>query len=62
MLVLTRKKGQSILIGDNIEVKILDIKGNYVSVGVSAPRDVNVFRNELLEGSNNSKEETAPSV
>ena len=49
MLVLSRKKGQSIIIREDIEVKILDIKGGYVSVGITAPQDVNVFRLELLE-------------
>jgi carbon storage regulator len=48
MLVLTRKRGESIQIGDNIEVKVLDIKGNYISIGVNAPRDVSIFRTELI--------------
>ena len=48
MLILTRKKGQKILIGDNIEVSILEFKGNQVRVGIKAPADVNVVRTELL--------------
>ena len=51
MLVLTRKISQSIVIGDNITVQILDIKGNYVSIGISAPKDQTIMRSELLEDS-----------
>jgi carbon storage regulator len=47
MLVLTRKGSQSIMIGDDIEVSILAIMGEKVRVGISAPRDVPVFRKEV---------------
>lgn len=47
MLVLTRKSNQSIMIGDNIEVSVLAIVGEKVRVGISAPRDVPVFRKEV---------------
>jgi len=47
MLVLTRKQNESIMIGDNIEVKITRISGNEVRVGIQAPRDINVYRKEL---------------
>ena len=49
MLVLTRKLGQNILIGDNIAVKIVKIDHNKVQLGISAPPDVLVFRQELVE-------------
>jgi carbon storage regulator len=49
MLVLTRKPGQSILIGDGIEVQILSSAGEKVRVGITAPREVSIFRNEVKE-------------
>ena len=49
MLVLTRKVGQSIVIGDEIEVVILEVRGEQVRVGVRAPRTVTVHRKEIYE-------------
>ena len=49
MLVLTRKEDQSIMIGDEIEVKILDIKENQVKIGLVAPREVAVHRQEVYQ-------------
>jgi len=49
MLVLTRKKDESIIISDNISVKILDIDGDRVKLGVDAPKEVPVFRKEVYE-------------
>lgn len=48
MLVLTRKAGQTIVIGDGIEVTVLSIAGEKVRLGVRAPRDVPVFREEVV--------------
>lgn len=48
MLVLNRKPNQSIMIGDDIEVVILEVKGDNVKIGLKAPRNVPVFRQELL--------------
>ncbi len=47
MLVLTRKKDQSIVINDNIEITILDIQGDQVRVGISAPRSISIHRKEV---------------
>ncbi len=47
MLVLTRKSNQSIMIGDDIEISVLSIMGEKVRIGIQAPRDVPVFRNEV---------------
>jgi len=47
MLVLMRKPGETIMIGDDIEVKILEISGNQVKVGVTAPRETPVHREEI---------------
>jgi carbon storage regulator len=47
MLVLTRKTNQSIMIGDDVEVSVLAVTGDKVRVGISAPRDIPVFRREV---------------
>ncbi|CAN5634306.1 hypothetical protein BH20ACT17_BH20ACT17_12110 [soil metagenome] len=47
MLVLTRKSNQSIMIGDDIEISVLSIMGEKVRIGIQAPRDIPVFRNEV---------------
>jgi carbon storage regulator len=47
MLVLTRKLRQSIMIGDDVEVSILAVAGDKVRLGISAPREVPVFRKEI---------------
>jgi len=48
MLILTRKSGETITIGEEIHVKVLSIKGGQVRIGIDAPRDVNVNREEVL--------------
>lgn len=48
MLVLTRKMNQSIMIGEGVEVKILGIAGEKVRIGISAPEDVSIFRDEVF--------------
>ena len=47
MLALSRKKGEALVIANNIEVTILEIKGDQVKVGISAPREVPVYRKEI---------------
>ena len=47
MLILTRKLGEVIAVGDDIKIVILDIKGKHVRVGVEAPRQTKVYREEL---------------
>lgn len=49
MLVLSRKKGESIMIGDQIEVKILSTEGDQVKLGIVAPKSVKVHRSEVFE-------------
>ena len=47
MLVLTRKKGETIIIGEEIEVTVLDIKGDNIKIGISAPKSVSIVRKEI---------------
>lgn len=49
MLILTRKVGESVLIGDGIKVSVLAVKGNQVRVGIDAPKEVSVHREEVRE-------------
>jgi len=49
MLVLTRKKGQSIIVGDGIEISVVDVNGDSVRIGVRAPREVSIYRREIYE-------------
>lgn len=47
MLALTRKKGESLVINNNIEVTVLEIRGDQIKLGISAPKEVPVYRKEL---------------
>jgi carbon storage regulator len=57
MLILSRKAGEKLMIGDNVELTILGIKGNQVRVGVSAPKDVPVHREEVYLRIQSEKQE-----
>lgn len=47
MLILSRKKNESIIINDNIEISVVEIKGDQIKLGIKAPRSVKVFRQEV---------------
>ena len=49
MLVLARKSNESFMIGDSIEVVVLDVKGDIVKLGISAPPNVSIYRKEIYE-------------
>ena len=49
MLILTRRVGQKIVIGDDVTVTVLSVKGNQVRIGIDAPRDVSVNREEIYQ-------------
>lgn len=50
MLVLTRRRGETLIIGQDIEVTILNVKGMQVAIGIKAPAEIDIVREELLEG------------
>jgi len=47
MLALSRKKGDALIINNNVEITILDIKGDQIKVGIQAPKDVTIYRKEV---------------
>lgn len=49
MLILTRRVGETLMIGDNVSVTVLGVKGNQVRLGINAPKDVAVHREEIYE-------------
>jgi carbon storage regulator len=59
MLVLTRRKGESIMIGDDIELVVVEIKGDQVRLGVKAPKHVEVYRNEVFEAISEANKEAS---
>lgn len=63
MLALSRKVNESIIIGNNIEITILEVKGEQIKIGISAPRDITVYRKELyLQIQEANKEAVAADV
>lgn len=55
MLILTRRPGEALNIGEDVSITVLGVNGNQVRIGIDAPRDVNVVRTELLETENEHK-------
>ena len=47
MLILTRKTGESLLVGDDVEITVLSVRGSQVKLGVNAPKDIAVHRQEI---------------
>ena len=47
MLALTRKKGEALVINNNIEITVLEIRGDQIKIGISAPKDVLIYRKEV---------------
>lgn len=57
MLVLSRSKSESIIIGDDIEVVVVNINGNRVRLGITAPKEVSVHRREIYEAIQTKKQQ-----
>jgi len=57
MLVLSRQKDESIMIGDNVEVIIVDVRGDKVRLGITAPKDISVHRREVYDAIQREKNE-----
>ncbi|AEG02057.1 carbon storage regulator CsrA [Methylomonas methanica] len=61
MLILTRRVGETLMIGDEVTVTVLGVKGNQVRIGVNAPKDVSVHREEIYERIKKEQSESKPS-
>lgn len=61
MLILTRKRGETVVIGDNVAVTVLGVKGQQVRIGIAAPDDVAIHREEVLKRQTEPTPEQAPS-
>jgi len=55
MLVLSRRKDESIIVGEDVEITIVDVRGNKVRLGITAPRSISVHRKELYEAIHREK-------
>ncbi|MBT2678861.1 carbon storage regulator CsrA [Bacillus sp. ISL-35] len=62
MLVLTRKNGESIKIGDDIEITIVSAKNDQVKIGINAPKNIEVFRSEILEQIKTENQEASQDI
>ena len=65
MLILTRKSGEAIRIGDDITLRIIEVRGNQVRIGVEAPKDISVHREEVyaqIQEQNRAAAQTSPAT
>jgi carbon storage regulator len=61
MLVLSRKPNESIIIGDTIEVKVVEVRGEQVKLGITAPREISVHRKEIYDSIQQQNKQAAES-
>ncbi|MCM3128291.1 carbon storage regulator CsrA [Paenibacillus provencensis] len=62
MLVLTRKKGESIIIGEDIEITLLAVDSETVKIGIKAPKNIDIYRNEVYQEIKLSNQEAAVNI
>jgi carbon storage regulator len=62
VLALSRRKDEAIVINDNIEIKVIDIKGDQVKLGISAPKSVPIYRKEVYLQIQDSNKESVASI
>lgn len=62
MLALSRKENESIMIGSEIEITVLEIKGDQVKIGIKAPKSVSIYREEIYQQIQQANKEAAGSV
>ncbi len=60
MLVLTRKLGETIVIGDDIVIKVVDVHGKQIRLGIEAPTEISIFRGEIYDRIQEEKKKTIP--
>lgn len=56
MLIITRKQGESFMLGDDIEITVSEINGDRIRIAIDAPKDVKILRKELIDAMNSNKE------